>query len=963
MKIKTLLATAFVCVCASMLNAQEKGVYIMGDFNNSWADDYCNKNGKNGTIRSIDDLKDETERWSKTRSYQTENIVCFWEAGFGNDPTQMKRPEGSGTFNLEKIMAECDSIWRFHVNTMGSADPNGKNISQYKFMFMLCYTTNWIAYGGGYDDVIGAMWLCPGAIGVGSAAEYPYGTLAHELFHSMSYQAYADRPDNTYDAFRGSGVSGSAKGPFWERSANNAASTMYPYIQWDWARYAYATQNHYMSTRRHYATSFFLEELRNQFGMDALGLIWRNNLTSEKHPMITANRLFFDSDQAKLNDFIAKTAMKITTFDFPYGTHGWFQKGAQYNTNYASLYNSQNPVDHWSLAFKPRFIPYAVNYENLHFAIRDCQAPQDYGYNIIQLFPQKRNDDGTATVRIHFKGHMENAAKELQKRSGWRWAFVSVSEAGHPRYGEVHAETDGTATYQMQADDAELYLVVTGAPTEHKDSHVYTWEAGFPKYYRYPYEFRLDNAVPLGYNEDYEVPASAELAPHSNGGGLVASTATVAPTAYVGPHAKVLGRATVEGNARIEDFAVVKGSAVVKDEAVVKENAIVFTNAVVSGNAIVSGSARVFNNSKVFGNAFVTDNAFINETSISGNAIACGNLWQRDGAPYTLSGTVIAGGDCESAGNAGDGSEVKGTFLQWPEQGNNGRKRKDGLGNLTTEKIAQLVSSWNDLKTRFSILNATGSASNNDINSAYEYFDSSELAIGDDEADAVDGFEVAVNDLPTDNYLIMNPATGEYLTSTGLSGTPFFAVRDVESKAQEWFIQKNERYGAYRVRDFRGRTIRANGNTEGGSGASTKESFTFEFQHRLDQKLYAVRNVSEDSPYYWAVKNNQFVARGSSTWNGFPIKIQTLEGWNVGVDQVEASAKAELAYMASAAELKVNTPEPAELQVVSLSGNALIQQECVAGENTISLATLSAGTYLVTVKASGFEQSLKLVVR
>lgn len=81
---------------------------------------------------------------------------------------------------------------------------------------------------------------------------------------------------------------------------------------------------------------------------------------------------------------------------------------------------------------------------------------------------------------------------------------------------------------------------------------------------------RMDNAL-LG----------TEGAPHSNGGGWVAATATVDPTAYVAPGAMVMGFAKVLGNAGVEDYAMVKG------------NAKLTGNARVGGEAIVAGSTEL----------------------------------------------------------------------------------------------------------------------------------------------------------------------------------------------------------------------------------------------------------------------------------------------------------------------------------------------------------------------------------
>ena len=78
---------------------------------------------------------------------------------------------------------------------------------------------------------------------------------------------------------------------------------------------------------------------------------------------------------------------------------------------------------------------------------------------------------------------------------------------------------------------------------------------------RFPYRVKLEGAEPAGIDPEF---AKVEGAKHPNGGGFVASTASVAPEAYVGPNARVLGQAKVSGNARIDDYAVVDGKAIVE---------------------------------------------------------------------------------------------------------------------------------------------------------------------------------------------------------------------------------------------------------------------------------------------------------------------------------------------------------------------------------------------------------------
>jgi len=711
---KKYLQIILFLLLANSLFAQ-KTIYIPNDFNQR-GNNYCNVNGLNGVIKSIDDMRDENEKFSKTRSLQTENIICFWEKGFGTDPAKMINPANTGsTFNLNTFLANGETIFNYHYKVLKATHQDGKNISKYKYIFLLYYTNDWMAYGGGYDYTIGAMWLNPAALGVGASGDNAYRVLAHELFHSMSYQAYSDRLDNQHDAFQNK-----LNGPFWERSANFAATQMYPNNDNDFARWEFSTHTHFLSSRKHYTTSFEMESLRDTKGVAAFGNLWTENKPGE-HPLMTARRLFFDNDMKKLNDFIGQTAMKNITWDYATGTNAAYIKSFTNGLNYNT--DATGSVNPWNIIMKKhRTILRSVDYSKRHFAVQDCQAPQDFGFNAIRIYPETTNPDGSATIKMRFRGH---TAGDATKNAGWRWGFVAIQQNGTPRYGTLYADSDKTVTFTKNATDTQVWLIVTGAPTAFNSNHQYNWEAGFPKYYRYPYEVRFQNAIPMGYEPDFE-GAKTNGKAHSNGGGWVANTATVAATAYVGPNAKVLGSAKVSGNVRVEDFAVVKGSATISDNAVVKENAFVFSNAIVAGNAVIAGCARVLSGSNVSGDAFVTDNAFIINTTISGNAIACGNLWQRD-VNCTLGGTTVAGGDNEYAGNTDLGSETSGTYLQWPEQPNNQRTRRDGKGNLTTAQLATLKSNWNNLSTRFSILNNSISTSttnnpNYDINYPYSYF-------------------------------------------------------------------------------------------------------------------------------------------------------------------------------------------------------------------------------------------------
>lgn len=956
---KTLLLG--LLLAATLTNAQ-KTVYIPNTFNQLGADDYSNKNGVNGTITSIDKMVDTNERWCKLRSYQTDNIVCFWEAGFGTDPTKLINPANtSTTFNLVTYLAECEKIWQFHVNVLKATPANGAKLNKYKFLFMLNYTTNWMAYGGGYDYVIGAMWLNPAPMGVGSAAEYPYFVLGHELFHSMSYQAYCDRPSTAFRAFQDS-----QNGPFWERSANFAACQLYPNVNNDFARYMYATNSHFLNTRKHYTTSFFLENLAQTKGQSALGTLWNNNLQSE-HPLVTARRMFFNDSQAQLNDFMGQTVMKNINWDYKLGTNAFYYKSFVSNMTYNT--DASSNIDVWTTVMKKqRTILQAVNLSKSHFAVQDCQAPQDYGYNAIQVFPQTANPDGSYTFKMHFKGHAE--VDDTYKKTGWRWGFVTVQTNGVPRCGTLHSEADATVSFTALPTDKEVWLVVVGAPTEHNSYHNYTWEAGLPKYYRHPYELRFENALPMGYNDGFE-GSKGIGAPHPNGGGWVASSATVASTAYVGPNAKVLGSAMVSDSARIEDFAIVKGSAKIYGNARVRENAMVFSNASVYQNGVVAGCARVLNNSQVYGNAFVTDNAFLVNTKIYGDAIACGNLWQRDNT-CEIGGTCVAGGDAEymgfiASGDAVSGPEVAGTFLQWPESANNKRTRKDRSGNLTVVQLTNLRVNWNNLRTRYSILNNSistlASNPNYDINKPYDHFETDTvMSLSNSVSEVISTTNYALNDLPNGNYLIRNALDNSVLTYDG-TFTPKFKVMGttpMEVNAQIWKVSKDTT-GRFKISLATVDSIYMNA-----SGAISRVGYlptyhTFNFFHRLESNSYAIQRGGNSGLYFWSITKTAVLTSSATYMVGQPFALEPMQP----VDVKMTSQRRCVTYPTqTATTLNVRLPEgvgSAVFKAYSVRGLLVGSWTLTGGENSIDVSNLPQGMVFGQIQSATFKETVKFI--
>jgi hypothetical protein len=258
--------------------------------------------------------------------------------------------------------------------------------------------------------------------------------------------------------------------------------------------------------------------------------------------------------------------------------------------------------------------------------VPDAFAPQRYAYNVVRL----RREPGQTVVRVTFRGIPQEASANpgFKKSrpaepdsisapgSGWRFGLVAVDTVRTTfRYSPVMAK--GEVSMTLAAAESEVYLVVAATPTNRQ---LIQWGQPYYTLYRYPWMCEIRGAWPDGLQPSGpQPPTGVAGARHPNGGGFVASTATVAATAYVAPGAMVLGNAKVQGQARVEGLAIVKDGEV-RDKAVVSGYAgvwggQVYGNARIDGAAqIVNRSAKIFDNAHVGGASVIYDSAALSGT-------------------------------------------------------------------------------------------------------------------------------------------------------------------------------------------------------------------------------------------------------------------------------------------------------------------------------------------------------------
>jgi hypothetical protein len=241
-------------------------------------------------------------------------------------------------------------------------------------------------------------------------------------------------------------------------------------------------------------------------------------------------------------------------------------------------------------------------------------APQQLGWNIC---PLKRT---SGKVSAELSGWINP-----ERGSDWRAGFVGVNAAGKPIYGKI-AGVGQPLEFKGASAVAKLYLVVCATPTKVMPVNM-TGDFRSPEQERMLYKVRLTGCRPL----DVLIPPrpSESGARHPNGGGFVASTASVDRKAYVGPRAQVLGNAKVIGAVRIEDYAVVTDNATVRDYARISGHAVVRDRAVVQDRAKLRDYAEVKGKTVVRDSARMLEHAYTDGgcTEISGNVTLKGVAW------------------------------------------------------------------------------------------------------------------------------------------------------------------------------------------------------------------------------------------------------------------------------------------------------------------------------------------------
>lgn len=403
-----------VCVVSGLSAQAQKKIFIPED------------------LRGMD-LQADTSKWSFKRSIETDDIIFMWERGFGNDTSNPPQLEGKPmSFNLENLKNRVQSFYHFFRDTLEFSKP-GSKCDKYKMMVMVMYSLDGTAYGGTYDNFIGALWVAPNRI-----QDEKMNCMAHELGHSFQLQIPAD---SVGDAWGGSGFfEMTSQWMLWQVNPNWLTDENYHF-----EAFKKLTHKAFLHLENIYHSPYVIQWWSDLHGKKTIAELYRQGKIGED-PAMTYKRMY-RMTQSEFNDEMFRGYQHLVNFDF---------KHARKETRkYACTFDTECNGEKW---------------------LRPKDDPEEYGFNAFML------DDIV---------NLKSKCFDLQlKGDHLRYGFVGVTTDDESIYSPVNATTFVTPKGKTLK---HLYLIVMGAPEQHYHIPMPTEANPEPRaeLLQFPYQFRI----------------------------------------------------------------------------------------------------------------------------------------------------------------------------------------------------------------------------------------------------------------------------------------------------------------------------------------------------------------------------------------------------------------------------------------------------------------------------------------
>ena len=411
---RKILICAVGTICGLVATAQQKKVYIPED------------------LKAMN-LEADTSQWSFKRSIATDDLILMWERGFGNDVSNPPQLEGQPmSFDLENLRDKVQSFYTFFRDTLAFSKP-GSKCDNYKMMVMVMYSLDGTAYGGTYDNFIGALWVAPNRI-----QDEKMNCMAHELGHSFQLQIPAD---SVGDAWGGSGFfEMTSQWMLWQVNPDWITDENYHF-----EAFKQLTHKAYLHLDNIYHSPYVIQWWSDLHGRKSIAELYRQGRIGED-PVMTYKRMHGLS-QDDFNREMLRGYQHLVNFDFKHARRETRKYACSFNTELTK-----------NGGYRPK-----------HF-------PEEYGFNAILL---------DSLVNLRKPVRVTVSGEEVL------YGLTGITTDGESIYGDVNAQTLNVPRGKHLK---HLYLVVMGAPAEHQQIPMPTDENPNPPKVdlkEFHYEFRI----------------------------------------------------------------------------------------------------------------------------------------------------------------------------------------------------------------------------------------------------------------------------------------------------------------------------------------------------------------------------------------------------------------------------------------------------------------------------------------
>ncbi|MBQ2198894.1 MAG: hypothetical protein II415_01210, partial [Bacteroidaceae bacterium] len=249
------------------------------------------------------DFNNKDSKWSYHRMAWTDDVVLFWEKGFGDDLS--KAPDLDGhpmTVDKANLLERIESFYKFYRDSLKFVLPGSKS-EKYRMMVMLNYSLEGTAYGGDYDGEIGALWIAPNRV-----QDRKLNCIAHELGHSFQSQVGADGAGHSWG---GGGIfEMTSQWMLWQVNPEWVTDENY-----HWQAFRKLFHKRFLDGENIYHSPYVLEYWSMKHGITMMGDMFRAGQRGED-PAMTYMRMF-NLNLSQMADEMYDCYSRLITFDFP----------------------------------------------------------------------------------------------------------------------------------------------------------------------------------------------------------------------------------------------------------------------------------------------------------------------------------------------------------------------------------------------------------------------------------------------------------------------------------------------------------------------------------------------------------------------------------------------------------------------------------------------------------------------